>query len=367
MNEDKSTRFQRLKRTVTWIWLAAGAVALLVLLPGGGAIRLRQAIVDVVGTPSTSLVTAMLFAATLVVVIEIARLPVTVYKKVLERRYGLPRLPLGREIVEDIKGLPLGVTLVAVHAAVVYACLARWPTWWWLIAAAFFAAVIALLTVVAPVVTPVFYSCTPLARPELRSRLASLATRAGVDGLDVYEWASDAGRRRVNAALVGVGRGRRVLLSDTLLTDYTHDEIEVIVAHELGHHVHRDIASATALRALLLVVGFGAAAALLNRFWQPLGFDAPHDAATMPLLALAGGLVALLPRPLLNAVSRRKEFRADRFALTLTGRPDAFVSAMRRAAAQKLAEVRPSTATVWLFHSHPSVEQRIKAARTFQP
>lgn len=363
MNEDKSTRYQRLKRTVTWIWLAVAAVAVIVLVPGGGAVWLREAIVRPFGLTATSPVTAILFTTVLVLCTEIVGFPIALYKRALERRYAVPQLPLGRQIVDDVKALPVGVALVAAHAVVFNLLLAGWPQWWWVIAAGAYAVVLVLLTVAAPVVTPWFYACAPLARDDLRKRLQFLASRAGIGGLDVYEWGADAGRRRVNAALVGIGSGRRVLIGETLLSDFSDDEIEVVVAHELGHHVHHDIRSALLLRTAVAVLAFGAMALVLSASWKPLGFETARDAAALPLLAAIGAAVGLAVRPLLNALSRRKEYRADRYALSLTGDPDAFVSAIRRLAAQTLAETRPSAATMWLFHSHPSVEQRIQVAR----
>jgi len=364
LNEDKSARYQRVKRTVTWIWLAVGVVAIAALLPARGSILLRDAIVRITGAGSTSLATVMLFGVALVMLSEVVGFPLTLYQRRLERRYGMSHQPLSTELVSDVKSLPVAAAFIALHAAAVYLALEWWPSWWWLISAGIFTVILFAITILAPVVTPIFFTCKPIDRPDLRTRLEALAARVGVSGLSVYEWTSDAGARRSNAALVGIGRGRRVLLSDTLLSDYTHDEIEVIVAHELGHHVHGDIRTAFLLRAAVALIVFAAAATALNRFWQPLGLEGPNDAAGMPLLLVAGGMILILARPFLNALSRRKEYRADRFALTLTGRLDAFVSAMRRLAAQHLQESYPSVATVWLFHSHPTVEQRIQAAKT---
>jgi STE24 endopeptidase len=181
----------------------------------------------------------------------------------------------------------------------------------------------------------------------------------------VYEWGLGEKTRRANAALVGMGRSRRILLSDTLLAQYTDDEIEVILAHELGHYAHRDIRNDLLLEAALMTMSFAAAALALHWLSFPLRLGGPADVAGLPLLLIVAGFMSLLARPALNARSRRNEQRADRFALTLTERPDAFVSAMRRLAAQNMAEERPSAATLWLFHTHPPFEQRIQAARAF--
>ena len=212
---------------------------------------------------------------------------------------------------------------------------------------------------------PLFYRFKPLDRATLRSRIESLSARAGVPVLGVFEWNLGDKTTRANAALVGTGRSRRILLSDTLLAHYTDDEIEVILAHELGHHAHRDIRNGLVIESLLIALACAAAAGALHVLWGPLRLAGPTDVAGLPLLLLAAGVVSFLTTPVLNAWSRRNEHRADRFALKMTERPDAFVSAMRRLAAQNMAEERPSATTLWLFHTHPPFEQRIQAARAF--
>jgi STE24 endopeptidase len=200
----------------------------------------------------------------------------------------------------------------------------------------------------------------------LRSRLVSLSERAGVPVLGVYEWALGEKSRGANAALVGAGATRRIIVSDTLLAEYSDDEIEVILAHEIAHHVHRDILVGLAAEALLLLMSFLAAAAAIAVWWRPLALAAPNDVAGLPLLLLAGGAVSLAATPLMNALSRRHERRADRYALALTSQPAAFISAMKRLAAQNLAEERPSRAVLWFFHTHPPIPQRIDAARSYK-
>ena len=122
---------------------------------------------------------------------------------------------------------------------------------------------------------PLFYRFSPLDRPALSARLLDLSRRAGVPVLGVFEWKLGAKTRKANAALVGSGATRRILLSDTLLADYTDEEIEVILAHELAHHAHRDILKGLAVQAVLLLLAAGAAAAALEGFWQPLGAPGP--------------------------------------------------------------------------------------------
>ncbi len=367
MNEDKAARFHRLQRRCFWFSVGTRAFTLLALVPGGFAIGIRELAVSLTGTSASAPATVAAFTLLMLLVLELVALPQRFYQAfVLERRYGLSDVSLRVWLVDELKGLGVSVVLVLTAAEFVYVALARWPSWWWAATAAAGAlAVIGLARLTPIVLLPLFYRFKPLDRATLRSRIESLSQRAGVPVLGVYEWSLGEKTRRANAALVGTGRSRRILLSDTLLAHYSDDEIEVILAHELGHHAHRDIRNGLVIETILIAVACAAAAVALHFLWRPLGLEGPTDVAGLPLLALTAGIVSFLTTPVLNAWSRRNEHRADRFALRLTERPDAFVSAMRRLAAQNLAEERPSATTLWLFHTHPPFEQRIQAARAF--
>jgi STE24 endopeptidase len=214
---------------------------------------------------------------------------------------------------------------------------------------------------------PLFYRFRPLDRETLRERLMTLSRRAGVQVLGAFEWGLGEKTSRANAALVGVGHTRRILVSDTLLRDYTDDEIEVILAHEMAHHIHHDMWTALALETAIVAAALFGAHLAVTRLGAAAGLAGPADPAALPALILAAGLVSLLLTPLGNAWSRSNERRADRFALTLTRRPGDFISAMRRLGQQNLAEERPSAAVFWFFHTHPTIDERIAAARTFHP
>jgi STE24 endopeptidase len=366
VNEDRSTRYHRLQRRTAWLGLATQLTGGLALLVGGLSIPLRDAAVRMSGAPPQAFTTVIAYTTVLFVVAEALSLPLRFYRSfVLERRYGLSAVPVRTWIRDHVKAFVIGFVIALAAAGIVYGAMAAWPRWWWAVCAVAFSAAILVLARVAPVLLmPLFYRFKPLDRQALRARLETLSARAGLPVLGVYEWGLGERTTRANAALVGTGRSRRILLSDTLLADYTDDEIEVILAHELGHHANRDIRTGLLLESAMIAIGMGAAAAALHALWKPLGLHGPADVAGLPLVLLAAGLVSLVARPALNALSRRNEHRADRFALELTERPDAFVSAMRRLASQNLAEARPSAATLWLFHTHPPFEQRIEAAKS---
>ena len=362
MNEDKAARYHRLKRRVSVASLAWSVLLLAGLVASGGHIALRDAAVRLV--PFAPVFGYVLLLST---ISEAGGLPLAFYGGfVLERRYGLSTQTLGAWLIDQVKSFGLGLVLGGGAASLVYWLMRLSAERWWLSAGALFAVLIVLLTNVTPVIIlPLFYSIRPLDRADLRGRLLALAERAGARVLGAYVWGLGSKTRKANAALTGVGRTRRILVSDTMLAEYSDDEIEVVLAHELAHHVHGDIWKGIAFESALIVAGFYLAARVLSAFAGVVGLRGVADVAGLPLLLLAAGGVSLLMVPAAHAMSRAFERSADRFALDLTRNPSAFISAMKRLGAQNLAEERPSKLTQWLFYSHPPMRERIAAAQAF--
>jgi STE24 endopeptidase len=347
------------------------AVVVGALVAGGGPV-LRDGIVSLVRfipvspalLPWLSLV---MFVGAVSLAVELGQFPLAFYRGyVLEHRYGLSIETRGAWGRHHLKAVVLGFLLALIVAGLVIWAMDRWPIWWWLVSAAVLTAGSLLLAQIAPVVLlPLFYRFEPVSRDALRARLIDLARRAGTGVVGVYECHLGARTRRANAALVGFQRTRRILLSDTLLSDFSDDEIEVILAHELAHHVHRDLWIAVGYEACLLLASLFVSAELLERFGPGLGIGA--DPAALPVVMLVSGALSLMFTPVANIVSRSHERRADLYALNLTGKPEAFESAIRRLGALNLAEERPSAAITFLFYTHPPLPDRIQEAREWRP
>lgn len=371
MNEDRATRYHRLKRRADLLGTFAVLAAFAALLASGAAVRLREVAANLgmsLGGGYEEAVTVMVVAIALVLLAYVIELPSAYFQGfVLEHRYGLSRETRQHWVRDQAKGLALTLIVGAAAASQVYWAL-RWsPEWWWALSAVIFAAVMVGLVQLAPVVLlPLFYSFKPLERPALVARLQALAARANTHIGGVYEWALGAHTRKANAALAGMGRTRRILLSDTLLADYSDDEIEVVLAHELSHHVHHDLWRGVALQTALLIVSFALTHVALLRLAAPIGLRGIDDPAGLPLLVIVASVCSMLFMPLANAMSRAHERRADRYALDATRQPAAFVSAMRRLGQQNLAEDDPSPLVQWLFYSHPPIRQRLDAARRWE-
>jgi STE24 endopeptidase len=367
VTEDKSARYHRLKRRTELLDLGWSAALLVTLLATGGAALLRDLARGLAG--SHFYLSIAIVALAIAVLHAVVSFPLSIFSGfVLERRYDLSRQSFRAWLTDYAKSALLAAGLGLPALLLVYYTMAHAPGWWWAIAGAIFAFLIVGLANLAPVLLlPLFFSFTPLRREELRARLEALARRAGTRIVGVYEWALGAKTRKANAALTGLGATRRILVSDTMLEQYTDDEIEVVLAHELGHHVHHDIWRALALETALILLGFFAADITIRTLGVHVGLESLTDPAGVPLLVGAAGAVSLVLLPFGLALSRRHERRADRFALDLTSNPGAFVSAMRRLGAQNLAEDRPSRLVEWLFYSHPPLEERLAAARAWTP
>lgn len=370
MNEDKASRYHRSRRWAELLGTAASAGFLLTLLVTGNSLYLRElgsVLGTLIGRGFEEPATVLGFAITLSILLQSIELPFGFYQGyVLEHRYGLSNQTFGQWTRDQVKGGLLSIAIAGGAASIIYGAI-RWnATWWWPVSAAIFAIALVVIVQLAPVcLLPLFYSFKPLERPALVQRLMKLAHRARTRIGGVYEWALSTHTKKANAALAGVGRTRRILLSDTLLADYSDDEIEVVLAHELSHHVHHDLWRGMAFQTLLLFVGFFAAHLALVNFANTFELRGIDDPAGLPLLLLVSGACSLLLMPIANAFSRSHERRADRYALDATQQPAAFISAMKRLSQQNLAEEHPSSLVQWLFYSHPPIRDRIDAARVW--
>ena len=372
MNEDKAARYHRLKRQASIVSLVWGVLLLAGLLWSGASVTLRSVaesltarLVALSWAPAVSVLAYVLLLS---LVSEIGSLPLGFYSGfVLERRYGLSNERFGGWLLDQAKSFGVGVALAWGGAGLIYFFIRLSPEGWWLSAGAACALLLVCLTNLAPLVLlPLFYTVKPLDRESLRVRLLALAERAGARVLGAYEWGLSDKTKKANAALTGIGATRRILVSDTMLTEYSDEEIEVVLAHEIAHHVHGDIWKGIAFESALILAGFFLASRVLEALWGRFGLRGVADVAGLPLLLLAAGAVSLVMVPCAHAISRAHERRADRFALDLTKNPSAFISAMRRLKAQNLAEEHPSRIVQWLFYSHPPIRERIAAAQAFK-
>ncbi len=287
---------------------------------------------------------------------------------VLPHRFQLSTQTLGGWFSDMAKGAVLSILIGCPLLIGLYALMRLSPNGWWLWAAVGYSGVSVVLSALAPVILmPIFFKFRPLdqAHAALNERLLALTRRSGTRVRGVFTFDMSRRTRAANAALVGLGRTRRVILGDTLLSEFEPEEIETVLAHELGHHVHMDIPLF-----ILVQTGFNLLTFYLiatgTRWAVPgLGLSSLADPGGLPVVALSAGVLTTIVGPVANAFSRWREALADRYALELTRNRGAFVSAMTRLANQNLAEADPPGWAVLLFATHPPLGQRIRTARKF--
>jgi STE24 endopeptidase len=368
VNEDKATRYHRLRRRASTLSLAVSTLGLVLLVALRLAATLRDALERlaalIVSSPSAQAVlVVVLYTAVLVLLLDLVTFPFSLFREwTLERRYELDRVPFGVWLLTHLKSGLVGFGIALGAAAIILLAEAMSPSWWWLAAACGIWIGQLLLTTATPLLLALFARMAPLQRPALSERLDRLVAGTGTV-LRVYQWGGTEDTRRAHAALVGFGHTRRVLLSDSLLASCADDEIEVVVAHELAHHVHGDLWKHALGRLGLLALAFALAQHVLDSLGPALALRGPADPAAWPLMTLVVGVVFAVTSPLTLAWSRRDERRADRYALTLTGNAEALLSVLRRLAVLNLAEERPSRVAEVFFASHPSFPERVAAIR----
>jgi len=285
---------------------------------------------------------------------------------VLPHRFDQSNQNLKDWIMDQIKGLAIGAPLGLILLELLYLALRLTGDLWWLWTAGGLLVFNVLLINLAPVlIMPLFNKYVPLGdeHQELADRLLNLAERAKTKVRGVFKFDMSKRTKSANAALTGIGNTRRIVLGDTLIDEFSTDEIETVLAHELGHHVHNDIPLLVTFGILSTTLALYLASLGLNWAIGTFGFTSPADIAALPALGLIMGIYDFLTMPLNNAISRWREGMADDYALQATGKYEAFASAFTRLANQNLGEIDPEKWVVLMFYSHPPLGERIEKAR----
>lgn len=284
----------------------------------------------------------------------------------LEHEYHLSNQSPGDWFKDELKSSLLSLLLVGAMVQGLYFLLHYFSRSWWFLAAVGWLLITVLLARVFPVlILPLFYKLTPLEDVSLKKRLMDLVEKTGMTAINAFKMDMGAKTRKANAALMGVGRSRRVVLGDTLLENFSSEEIEVVLAHELGHHKLRHIAQHLVLSTAAALGGFYLIH-LSEPFWLSVaGVESVSSVAAFPLICLILTGLSLVLMPLQNGFSRVLERQADQFALSLTGRSEDFISCMEKLALQNLADPTPHPFVEWFFYDHPAISKRLAMGRAY--
>jgi STE24 endopeptidase len=358
----EARRYNRIRRWLSMADLVLGFAFLVVLLVTGWSGALRDYAVQL--APEQYSIQVFFYVLMLLVISKILAVGVEYYGFRLEHRYHLSNQKLRSWIWDELKGWLLGLVLGTLLVELLYFTIRQSPQHWWIVAWFAFMALLVLFAQIAPIVfLPLFYKFEPLENDNLKDRLIRLSERAGTRVRGVYEWKLSEKSKKANAALTGLGATRRIILADTLLQNYSDDEIEAVLAHELGHHVHKHILKSIAVQAGITLLGFWAANTVLHYAMERSHlFETMSDFANLPLLVLVSTVLSFLLMPILNSYSRFNERQADRYCFQSVTTVAPFISSMNKLAEQNLAERAPGKWVEWFFHSHPAIAKRVAAA-----
>ena len=343
----------------------AALVALVVVLVIGGSASLRDAVLSLrwPSWASTILFLVLLFLSFLAVDLPFAY----VGGHRWETASGLSSQSFRGWAKDLAKSVGLGLGGSIVVGGVLLWLLAASPAWWWFTAWLLGLLASVILGLLAPVLlVPLFYRFRPLADAALRRRFEVLAAKANVPILGVFELRASEKTRRSNAAVMGLGRTRRVVVTDTLVTGFTPEEVETVLAHELAHQKFRDPIRGFLSGSFVSLLILFATSWAYSSTYAIAGIRSPADMAGLPFLVAVFSTFALPFRPLELRASRSREARADRFSLALTGDPANFIAAMVKLHDLNLGVADPLPWEKWLFYSHPTGRDRVEMARAFR-
>jgi STE24 endopeptidase len=361
LRQEKAKEYAKARQRLFLADLVVGGILLLLLVFSGLSLRLA----GLLTLPVVPAVT--IYFIILIVGYGVLSAPLSYYRGfVLSRRYGLSTQRFASWLSDQAKAGILSLVLGAGLVAVVYWFITSFPSTWWLLSWGIVVIFSLILTNLAPIIiVPLFFKMKPLGDADLKLRLEQLSQRAQIKVHGIYVIELSSKGTTANAALMGLGNTRRIALSDTLLQQYSPSEIEIITAHELGHHLHGDTFRLLVIHTAIWLIGFYVVDLTLKSGVVPLGFSGISDIAALPLLMLIVAAFSLLVAPVVNTYSRRLEMAADEYALRLTDDPKSFITTMTKLTDQNLAEAQPSRWVELLIYDHPSYTRRVEHAHYY--
>ncbi|MDD4894655.1 MAG: M48 family metallopeptidase [Candidatus Omnitrophica bacterium] len=364
-NKNKAKKYSSLKYTLAILDTIYLIALLLVFMGLGLSKALEQQLLNLTGNyyvivPLYLLIISILYYA--------LSFPLNFYSSyILEHKFCLSKQKIADWIKDQVKAGIIGYIILIILMASFYYILKHFQySWWWIVSLAwiFFSLILARLTPV--VIIPLFFKYKKLSDDALRIRIMRLADKMKVKILDVFEIDFSKKTLKANAAFVGVGKTRRVILADTLKDKYSDDEIEVILAHEFAHYKLKHLLKLILINSLATILAFyfifKTSAYILGLF----GLFSLSDVAALPVIIMYLVFFGIITQPFQNYVSRCLEKNADKMALSVTGLKEAFVSMMEKLSAQNLADPAPHPVIKFFFFDHPPVNERVNLAKTFK-
>lgn len=340
-------------------------VAILILLFTGLSLKIESI---AFGISSNSYFALLIFFGIIGFAEGFITFPIGFYSDyILEHKYGLSNQTLSGYFKEKLKGFSLGIVLGIPLMFAFYYILLTFGSQWWLVLGIFMFIVSVIIGRLAPtLLMPLFYKFIPIENESLKNRILDLCKKTGVKINGIFTFDMSKNTKKANAAFTGIGKSKRIILGDTLINNFSEEEIEMVFAHEMGHYTKKHIMKMMITSTILTFAGLFITAKLYEASLGFFGFESVSQIAALPLLFLYLSLYGLITNPISNIQSRKFEWEADTYALETTKDKASFISAMEKLADQNLADKTPNKIIEYLFHSHPSLEKRIQFAKDYK-
>lgn len=360
----RARRYSCLKYTLAIADTAYTAVLLLTFLNSGASKGLALWLAK---TTSNNYLTACLYVLISSVFYCVLMLPLNFYgSHVLEHKFGLSQQKIIDWLNDQLKAWVIFYIIAMILVNAFYYILRHYITTWWLIVSLFWIFLSLILARLTPmVIIPLFFKYTRLSDGALRDKILRLSEKMRIKILDVFQIDFSKKTLKANAAFVGMGKTRRVILADTLKDKYTDEEIEVILAHEFAHYRLKHLFKLISLNSVVTMVTFYLVFISGDYVLSVFGFRSLWDIAALPVILLYFIILGTLSQPLQAFISRKFEKNADIMALKITGLKQAFISMMEKLSLQNLADRNPHPLIKFYFFDHPSVDERIALAKSF--
>ncbi len=353
MEQSKEKIYNKIKIRLTVIDIVLDLVLLVVLAFSGLAYHFSVW----AALTGNDYINFLLFALYSGLFFSIFGLPFDFYGSfIIEHRFGLSNQSILRWIWERVKSLMVSTVIGVPVALVFYYFLKSTGINWWLY--------FSILARLAPVlIFPLFYKFKEIDDGEIKERIEKVLSDAGVSIKGIYSFNMSKDTKKANAGFTGLGKTKRIILSDTLIQDFTPAEIAVVFAHEAGHYIHRHIIKNLLFSTAVIFVTLFICGKLHALTVGVMGITELHALPALPVLMLYLSISGLLMMPLTNFISRKYEFQADEYAVKTTSDTESFISAMNKLAVMNLADKEPHPAVEFLLYSHPSIKKRIEHSK----
>jgi STE24 endopeptidase len=362
--QEKAKKLARIGRIISICNMAITFIYLFFAVSSGWSVNIRNYVQTV---SSSWFLQISLYCIIFFGTISIITYPITFYEGYyLQKKYDLLKQSLTGYLVDEVKSLLLSTLIGIPLIALVYKALAwQGDNWWILVSIGYLVISLIAMVIVPVVIMPMFAKYTPVEDQELLKTLSDLAIKSKTEIKGIFRWGLAEKTAQANAALTGFGRTRRIIISDTMLDNYSSDEIETVLAHEIGHHVNKDIFRMLTLGTLITTISLYCSHLILKETSVMWGLQGLSDFANLPLLLIVLTFISLLVMPVINSYSRHRETQADLYSFKIAGKPMVLAAALQKLANQNLSDASPPKIIEFIFYSHPSINNRVKFAEEY--